>query len=284
MTPEPVPQTAPQPTRPLRQRILGYVVLVALPILFAYLGITVVLAALPLKFGPLLVFSLAIAAILFLLAALLVVFPIRRKLRTGKFLFTPAESAAYLRESRAKYGAGKPAAPQLWLWLIPSIFSLILVSAGSVVISVAWCGCEGHLSAADRIGVLVGVGIVVIGFVYPFLAIRRKLRTGYFLPSSEELAARRAKCAKPKPLRTRILLAAAWCFPAILWTATAVEHLRRPHGDNVLPWFTASIMWLNVVLWTWQIFRPRASQCALPLDDAPLAAPADDGPRFTMLD
>jgi hypothetical protein len=59
--------------------------------------------------------------------------------------------------------------------------------------------------------------------------------------------------------------------------------MHRHSTDVFFQWFLAAIWWLGAALWIWQVFRPRASQCELPLDDAPLPAP-QQGPRFSMLD
>jgi hypothetical protein len=287
MTTAPDPQQNSNPERPLRQRLFAFAILFILPIFLAYCAFVVAHAALPFKSGSILavqVLALAIAGLLFVVAATIAIIPIRRKIRTGKFLLTPAEAIQYRRGAFAKLGAGKPAGPQVWLWLIPSIFSLILLSCGILLIYAVRCSCDGHISTGDIIGIILGAGIAIGGLVYPFLAIRRKIRTGYFLPSSEELAARRAKCARPQPLSARILVAGVWWFVTAIWTFSAVDHVLHPSRHiSSSPWFAAASSCLAAVVWTFKIFRPRTPACALPLDDAPLPPPSD-GPNFTLLD
>jgi hypothetical protein len=79
----------------------------------------------------------------------------------------------------------------------------------------------------------------------------------------------RARCAKPKSLRQRIALAAVWWFSAILWTDMAIG--RQHHQGSA--WVAAGMTWLAAFAWTWRVFRPSPSQCALPV--APQEPPRD---------
>jgi hypothetical protein len=268
-----------QPPRPikeytLRQRLLAYVILFVFPLLLGFFAVRIILVAWPLKFGEssvsLLGFQvlvLVIAALMLALAVFILAIPIRRKITTGKFLLSRAETLQKARENWGKLGAGKPAGPQLWLWLLPAIFSLIALWLGALVMSLGWCSCF-PATWGDRAAMALGILLIGCGLIYPFTAIRRKLRTGNFLPSTEELAKRRARCARPRSLRLRILTAGMWIVVAALWTWTAIMRMHRPHVDSFSPWFTAALSWLAAVVWTLQVFRPKPPQCALPLDES----------------
>jgi hypothetical protein len=233
--------------------------------------------------GLLFAIPLSLFAVLMLaLAAWIVIAPLRRKLKTGKFLLSRTESARKAAENWSKYGAGKPLRPQIWLLLVPALLSLLPLWIASLLIQAIVCDCVPTRWGKGALILLIAV-LIGCGLAYPFVLIRRKLRTGSFLPSQEELAKRRAKCAAPRPLRTRILMAGIWVFNATVWTYSAISHMHRPHSDWSSPLFTAGATWFAAAIWTWQVFRQQKSQCALPLDDAPLPPP-QDGPRFSLLD
>jgi hypothetical protein len=196
------------------------------------------------------------------IAAWLVVSPLRRKFKTGKFLLSRAEAAQKTAKSWNKLGAGKPLWPQVWLWLLPVLFSAFVLWAAGLGIAAAWC-CRASLSGQWIALVALAVVLLAAGLAYPFIAIRRKIRTGSFLPSQEELAVRRARCAKPASFKQRLLTAALWWVSAILWS---VAHGRNHmHHDGAFsPWFMAGLVWLTVAIWTFRVFRPSESQCALP--------------------
>ena len=108
--------------------------------------------------------------------------------------------------------------------------------------------------------VLLAVALIPTGvaFVLPFQFIRRKLRTGSFLLSQEELAQRRAKLAKPTSPFTRAASAILWCLSATVWTFLAIaQYHHHHHGHTFTPWLTASVTWITAGIYVWQFFHPR---------------------------
>jgi hypothetical protein len=256
----------------LYQRLFAYILMISMPVLLGWLSVRIAQMALALSDagwwirGPLLVLS----GLLMLLALRLVVSLLRRKWKTGRFLLTGAEVAARQAEYRSRMGAGKPFWPQARCWIIPFLLITMLVVVGLGTIFTAFCLYRDRaLLPLPILLVLLGAVLLALPARLLFKAIRRKLKTGSFLPSEQELAARRSRCAKPKSLRQRIALAAVWWFSAILWTDMAIG--RQHHQGSA--WVAAGMTWLAAFAWTWRVFRPSPSQCALPV--APQEPPRD---------
>lgn len=259
----------------LRQLLFGGLVLIFLIAALAYLSVK--LAQLALMFSDL---PLWIRGPLFTIAALLMFgalrlawSPLRRKWKTGRFLLTRAESAAKQAEYRAKMGAGKPFWPQAGFWILPLGFIAILLGLGflAIVAATSICGCNDKNSywLAILLWLLAAALLALPGWFF-YKTIRRKLKSGSFLPSEEELAAARARCAKPKKLRVRIISSVLWWFVAIVWTDIAIG--RSLHRSSA--WVVAGLSCLAALIWTWQIFRPSPPRCALSIaPDEPLSPP-----------
>ena len=259
----------------LRQRIISVLVIFFLAAALAYIAVKLTLLALMLSD-----LSLWIRVPLFVLSGLLlfgalrlVYTPLRRKWKTGRFLMTRAESAVKQAEYRAKIGAGKPFWPQAGFWIVPLGFIAFFLGLGilAIVAATSICGCNDKDSY--RIAILLWLVAVILlalpGWFF-YKAIRRKLKSGSFLPSEEELDAARARCRKPKKLWQRIMSAALWWFVAILWTGMAIGR----HHQQSSAWMVAGISWLAALIWTWQIFRPSTPQCSLSiLPDEPQKPP-----------
>jgi len=244
------------------RRLGAYSFMFGVPLLFGYLAVRIAASAWPLSLS-LIWFQLpllTISGILMGIAVWLVISPLRRKFKTGKFLLSGAEAAQKAAESWNRFGAGKPLRPQVWLWLLPALFSAFLLWIAGLGIAAVWCGSAS--SRGQQIAlVALTTALLAGGLAYPFIGIQRKIRTGSFLPSQEELAARRARCAKPASLKKRLLTSATWWVSAILWTDVAAH---SNHYGAISPWFTAGLMWITAALWTFRFFRPTASQCASP--------------------
>ena len=247
----------------LRQRLFGVFALLFLIGALAYLSVKVAQLALALSDT-----SLWISVPLFALSSLLIFgalrlawSPLRRKWKTGRFLLTRTESAAKQAEYRAKMGAGKPFWPQAGFWIVPLVFIAILLVLGilAIVAATSICGCnDKHFYWLAFLLWLLAATLLAFPGWFFYKAIRRKLKSGSFLPSEEELAAARARCRKPKSLRQRITTAALWGFVAIIWTDMAIG---RPHHWSSA-WIVVGISSLTALIWTWQIFRPSPPQCS----------------------
>lgn len=248
----------------LRQRIISVLVIFFLAAALAYIAVRLALLALMLSDLSLWIrVPLFVISGLLLFGALRLVYtPLRRKWKTGRFLMTRAESAAKQAEYRTKMGAGKPFWPQAGFWVLPLGFIVFFLGLGilAIVAATSICGCNDKDSY--RIAILLWLVAVILlalpGWFF-YKAIRRKLKSGSFLPSEEELDAARARCRKPRKLWQRILPAVMWWFVAILWTDMAIG---RPHHWSSA-WMVAGISWLTALIWTWQLFRPSPPQCAL---------------------
>lgn len=266
------------------RRVTAYASMIAVPLCCGYVAIQIVVSAWPLTFdrfwyqGPLML----IVALLMWLALGVSVSALRTKRKTGRFLPSPAEAARRANESWKKLGAGKPLRAQLWLWLLPSLLSAFLLWLGGIAVSLAFtCEC----APPDRSGIAILSAAALItcgGLAYPFIAARRKLRTGSFLPSEEELAKRRARRAKPAPLWQRIFTAACWWSLAITWTLSAVH--RHHSNSPIPPELQAGLAAFIAVIWTLQLFNPRTPARALSLTAEDAADGSNAGTNRTEAD
>ncbi len=258
-----------------QRRLLSCVFMVGLPPSLGYLSVRIIATAWPLASGIGIFFqitNLLIGILVLALAVWMAVIPIRRKVRTGRFFPTSAEIAKERAKAWDKLGAGRPLAPQIWLWLIPVLVSAAFVALGIGAMALAACGCGHTRWAGGALFVLAAV-IFCLGLVYPFVAIRRKLRTGSFLPSQEEFAKLRARCGKPLTFRQRLTAAIAWFLIALVWTWSIVSH-HHAYSGTFPPWLVVVLSWICAAIYTWQLFRPSVPSCALPSDALP---PEDSG-------
>lgn len=218
-----------------------------------------------------------IRAAMFSLAVLIVALPIyliavmlHRKCKTGRFLLSPAESAAQRARIHAKMGAGKPFLPQAKYWS-GLIFLLVLCGIGAtaaIVAAIKLCGCPDTHGIRILLLSLAAVCLFPPGLVL-FGAIRRKRKTGYYLPSQEDLAAARAKCGMPKPLWQRILLPVMFSINGVLYTTSALSHNHIGHTPSYERWALAAVWWLLTAVWIMQAFRPSTCAIQSPPDTTP---------------
>jgi hypothetical protein len=185
-----------------------------------------------------------------------------RRIRTGRFLLTRADLLARNARIRERMGAGKPFWPQARVWLVGWILLAVLAAFGIAALVAAVHLCKCSLSETALLAAL-GLVFLVLPGMYVVKAIRRKYKTGSFLPSVEEIDQARAKCAQPKPLRQRILLAGIYWLVALLWTWTALSRHTHHHVVFGSVWALPAMWWMVAALWTWQMFRPRSAQCAI---------------------
>lgn len=91
---------------------------------------------------------------------------------------------------------------------------------------------------------------LLISTIWPIRAIRRKRKSGSFLPSQQDIAATR----EPKPLWKRRLAAGLWSLFAIFITFSAI----LGHRDRLSNWALA-VLALALAAWSiWELFRPNA--------------------------
>jgi len=260
-------ETQQQETLPdytLRQKLAAYLLMILLPAILAYCSVVLAKDVLAFTDQLLLRISLfALSGLSMFFALWMIVSPLRRKFKTGRFLLTRAESAARLAEHRSKMGAGKPVGPQAKYWILPLNLGMVFLCLGILVIVLAFsnCSCSGQPSWRPAfLLLLLAAAILIIPALFLFKSIQRKLKTGSILPSQEELDKTRAGCGKPKLLWHRITLAALWCFVALMWTDSAIG--RQHHQGPA--WLAAALSWLAALIYTYQVFRPPSPPCALP--------------------
>ena len=256
----------------LKTRIFSTALVLFLAGMLGYIGARMVLLDLHHPHAPLL-----IRFPLFALAGLVLTVPVAivwaflsRKLRVGKFFFTRAETAARHAERISKMGGGKPFWPQAKYWWLLALMLVGFCLASLLCIGAVedLCPCPDSKWLRIILYWLAGLCLVPPAWTL-FKALRRKRKSGFYLPSAEELAAARMKCARPRPLWWRILISAIFWFDAVLYTDTAISHnhIDNSSGANLHRWIGAVAWWLIAALWTWIIFKKKP--CPLPVEDKP---------------
>jgi hypothetical protein len=236
---------------------------------FPYLAVQGARVALDLSGGPLWL-RIPIWATAGLLMAIPLWFAfilLRQKIRTGRFLLDRAQIAARRAETVNKVGAGKPFWPQAGTWLIPFLVGAFLLGLGIVAIAAA---IEFGRPSRGLFTTLLAAGALFL-FIpsrMAFQFIRRKFKTGSYLPSDEELAAVRLRGGRLLPLWQRILFASIMLLNAGLQTYMLVGRLHSGHGIGHSLW-AVPLWWVVSFYWGWQVFRPR------PQGAIPPATPGD---------
>jgi hypothetical protein len=208
------------------------------------------------------IFTLTLSALLFAFAAWFLGSLIERRIRTGQFFLTRAEISAKRAQARERMGAGKPFWPQARFWLPGWILLAVLAALGIATLVAAVLVRDGGLTGTILLATL-GLAFLVLPGWFVLKAVRRKRKTGNFLPSPQEFDRALATCARPKPLRQRILLAALYWIVALIFTGSALSRHSRFHGAFGSPWALPAMWWAVAAIWTVQVFRPRSSQCDL---------------------
>jgi hypothetical protein len=81
---------------------------------------------------------------------------------------------------------------------------------------------------------------------------RRRMRTGSFLPAGDELIAIRKRRREPDPLWQRI----AWVILTFYLAITFTYDALYGHHYIGFKWFFAVLLWVSVVIFIKEIFRP----------------------------
>jgi hypothetical protein len=202
---------------------------------------------------------------LFVLLSLCVPFILlRRKWTTGRFTVTRAEAMAKQEAMWNKLGAGKPLRPQIWFVMGP-----IILLAFFLVVAILPISLLSHLGSRPPLFLLIlivflSATILALPAWFLFKTIRRKLKTGSFLLSQDEIAKFRARTRKPVPVGSSILTASSmWMIAGtmIATQITAYRHLRTP---ETYTWGIAALCLGVSFLWILQVFRPFKPLCAVP--------------------
>jgi hypothetical protein len=205
------------------------------------------------------------------LAAVLMVPPIymaaslgARKWKTGRFLLTREEAAAKRAEVFGKMGAGKPFGPQAWIWVFPVVFGAMFLGLGILAI----VGAVVVGGSSVPFGIVFSAVAALLLFIpgrMVFKAIQRKLKSGSFLPSVEEIDKVRANRAKPGKRWQWILAAGLAWLNVVIWTVNPFLQHSRHRPPFGLTWMPAVMWWLTALIWTWQAFRKTPPQGEFPI-------------------
>jgi hypothetical protein len=258
------------------KRIAAILLLIVLLGGFPYLSVEAAKIALHISEGALwLRLSLwTIAAFLMAIPVWLAFVMLRRKITTGRFLLNRTESAALRAERLSRMGAGKPFWPQAGIWVAPLLFSAFFLCLG--VLAIGGAISFGPSAWKPFVALLVLAALFLfIPSQMIFKAVRRKLRTGNYLPSEEELAAARSRCGNPQPLWQRVLVPSLMLLNAVLQTSTAVRRFHGGHGSFGYSVVIACLWWAMSAIWIWRGFRPQ--QCAIPVESQPSSGPQSRG-------
>ncbi len=99
-------------------------------------------------------------------------------------------------------------------------------------------------------------GIVLLTVLIPaavvFRLVRRRIKTGSFLPSGAELERYRARRVEPKTISRRVLYAVFYLVETLLFV---LNTMHRKH-DQSLGWWAAGMFALATLISIVQIFRP----------------------------
>jgi thiol-disulfide isomerase/thioredoxin len=203
---------------------------------------------------------------------------LRRKWTTGRFLVTRAEAMAKQDAMWGKLGAGKPLRPQIWFVIFPVIFLAVFLVLAILTFSLLR-SFPGPLPHHISIPIVVLIALILLlPAWYIFKTIRRKLKTGSFLLSQEEIAKARARCRKPQPLWLRIFTVAMNVLAAEIMTMIPVVDYLRHRSPEYFWCGMAVFWWLMAAYWIRQVFRPIQPLCALPeAQEEPQAKPKNTG-------
>jgi hypothetical protein len=286
-----------------RSQMVGIVFLIVLSLLFATFLVqgllhgNSLLASLPNPDRSIIAF-LVVALFCEILLLCLYAFAttLHRKIRTGSFFLSRAARAEKLKTDLEKYGPGKPFWPQSSYWITCAAASLVLLTLGAILLLTArstWqSGClPGPISWLIGSLFLLLVGLLLAAPVWiAFTVIRRKVQTGSFLPTTEEMRKRYIKLAQKscRPATQQwlaILNANLWSLVAIIHLSTPIlRSLRHRPVDHYS--FVLSVVWpVLAVFWIWRAFQPSPCQSTqatralladaeiLPEQEAPPAPP-----------
>jgi hypothetical protein len=209
---------------------------------------------------------------------------LHRKWTTGRFTVTRAEARAKQEAAWSKLGAGKPLGPQLGFAILP----IILISMFAAIAIVPIYFLRNTSGQPPRfLLVLIAVFFVAIVAVPAWLLfkfIRRKLKTGSFLPSQEEIAKVRARTRKPVTAGTGILTASSMWMVAGTMAAMQINAYRHLRTPEMYMWGVVALCLGASCLWIWQVFRPSKPLCAVPDEEQdPQEQPMKVGKRAALL-
>lgn len=187
---------------------------------------------------------------------------LHRKWTTGRFLVTRAETMAKQDAMWSKLGADKPLRPQLWYVILPVI--LLAVLSVLAILPVSLLNSPGKLPHYILILTIVLIAsILYLPAWYVFKTIWRKLKTGSFLLSQEEIAKARTRRRTPQPLWLRIFTASMSVLAAEIMTIIPVMDYLQHKSPDYFWWGVAVFWWFMAAIMIRQVFRPIQPLSAL---------------------
>jgi hypothetical protein len=196
---------------------------------------------------------------------------LRRKIRTGSFFLSRAARAEKLKADLEKYGPGKPFWPQSSYWVASATASLILLTLAAMFLLTARMFWQPGCLPRPISWLIGSLFLLLIGLLLAipvwiaFTTIRRKVRTGSFLPTPEEMRKRYIKAVQKscRPATQQwmgILNANLWGFVAMLYLSTPIirflRHRPLDHFSLVL-----SLVWpVLAAFWIWRAFQSSPCQ------------------------
>lgn len=199
---------------------------------------------------------LALMGLVIFLYLLIIGLLLRRRLRTGHFFLTRSEILAEHEQVWNKMGAGKPLKPQA-KYYVPLVILLAVFPVMAIMPLTLLRGPLGPIPRFLQISIVAFIAAILsLPGWFLFKTIRRKLSSGSFLPSQEEIAKTRARSRKPQPLWSRILWACMmWTLAGMFTSNLIIDHLRLS-SPNTLHCVLAASFWIFAIFWLWQVFHP----------------------------
>jgi hypothetical protein len=206
-----------------------------------------------------------------------VVLLLRRRWKTGRFMPTRAERMRRFEERMNNLEAGKPVGSEAMQWLVLGILVTVVLCVAIPAIALLNNMGAGQLSHGERTLVR---SLLIVLFVMPagvlYQQIRRKLKTGSFRLSKEEVAKIRARLYKPQSLGRRILTVNVMALSVGIFTAQPILDLLRHRAPNPLSW-VAAIAWGGIAfMMIVQVFRPAKLLLALPKPAEEIPSPPEE--------
>ena len=207
-----------------------------------------------------------------LLLAILVVLVRRvlQKRKTGSFILSYTDQVEQWRTKYENYGPGKPFLPQSSYWLTSIFLALVLLTFDAILFYLWYSIWQlaGITSSLNWFFIVLILLLLAVPLLFPlwfvFSTLRRKVKTGSFLPTTEEMRNRYVKIfknARNSSVSSQqswgpILLANLYCFVAMLFLFTPIEkHLRHRPISFFDTWMLPLCWVFMAVIWSWLGFK-----------------------------
>lgn len=203
-----------------------------------------------------------------------------RKQKTGRFTCSYAEGVEQWRTKFQAYGPGKPFWPQSSYWLGPAYLILLLITFLILVLAVnkaLWdLGCLPTPAIWFAAAILLAVSALLLFFPVHFVyrTLRRKVKTGSFLPTEEEMRQQYRRifsrsCSMNSRPGMQILNTNLSCLAASIYAASPFIHYLRHRTIDFSGIFSSiglSLAWgVMALFWIRQGFKSSACAASSPM-------------------